>query len=40
MILLDVNLLVYAYDETSKQHAQARPWWEDRLNGSQMVGLS
>lgn len=40
MILLDVNLLVYAHDETSQHHPQARTWWENQLNGSQMVGLS
>ena len=40
MILLDVNLLVYAHDATSKHHSQARQWWEDQLNGSQMIGLS
>lgn len=40
MILLDVNLLVYAYDATSQHHSRARPWWEDQLNGSQMIGLS
>jgi toxin-antitoxin system PIN domain toxin len=36
----DVNVLIYAYDKSSKKHAQARQWWEDRLNGSQMIGLS
>jgi len=40
MILLDVNLLVYAYDANSRQHTQARQWWENQLNGSQMIGLS
>jgi len=40
MILLDVNLLVYAHDASSRHHAQARPWWENQLNGSQMIGLS
>jgi hypothetical protein len=40
MILPDVNLLVYAYDSSSRHHEEARKWWEDRLNGSQMVGLS
>jgi hypothetical protein len=40
MILLDVNLLVYAHDKTSKYHPQARQWWESQLNGSQMIGLS
>ena len=40
MIMPDVNLLVYAYDATSRHHGRARQWWEDRLNGSQMIGLS
>lgn len=40
MILVDVNLLVYAHDETSKQHAAAKKWWEGQLNGSKMIGLS
>lgn len=40
MILPDVNLLVYAYDATSKDHPKAKQWWEDQLNGSQMIGLS
>ena len=40
MILLDVNLLVYAYDANSRQHTPARQWWENQLNGSQMIGLS
>jgi uncharacterized protein len=40
MILPDVNLLIYAYDATSKDHSQARQWWEDQLNGAQMIGLS
>lgn len=40
MILPDVNLLVYAHDESSKYHARARPWWESQLNGSEMIGLS
>src|ERR1035437_9465876 len=39
MILPDVNLVVYAHDETSKHHAAARLWWEGRLNGNQMIGL-
>ncbi|MFA7344949.1 MAG: type II toxin-antitoxin system VapC family toxin [Terrimicrobiaceae bacterium] len=40
MILLDVNLLVYAHDGTSRHHAKARQWWENQLNGSRMIGLS
>jgi hypothetical protein len=40
MILLDVNLLVYAHDETSRHHHQTRQWWEKQLNGPQLIGLS
>lgn len=40
MILPDINLLVYAHDETSRHHSKARQWWEDQLNGSRMIGLS
>jgi toxin-antitoxin system PIN domain toxin len=40
MILPDVNLLVYAYDSSSRHHERARRWWEDCLNGTQMIGLS
>jgi len=40
MILLDVNILVYAYDANSRHHAHARQWWENQLNGSQLIGLS
>ncbi len=39
-MLPDVNILIYAYDESSKQHAQAKEWWKNQLNGTQMVGLS
>ncbi|MBI1177179.1 PIN domain-containing protein [bacterium] len=40
MILPDINILIYAYDESSKNHSAAKHWWEDQLNGSQMVALS
>lgn len=40
MILPDINLLIYAHDETSMYHSRARQWWENQLNGSQMIGLS
>jgi uncharacterized protein len=38
--ILDVNLLLYALDETSPDHAAARPWLEETLSGSETVGLS
>lgn len=39
MILVDVNLLLYAYDNTSRFHAVAKPWWEDALSQPAPVGL-
>ncbi len=39
MILPDVNLLVYAVDETSVFHKDAKTWWDDVLSSSRIVGL-
>ena len=39
MIVPDVNLLVYAIDETSPFHARARRWWDGALSSAEMVGL-
>ncbi len=39
MILVDTNLLVYAWNAGSAQHARAAEWLEDRLNGVAAVGL-
>ncbi|MEJ5944153.1 TA system VapC family ribonuclease toxin [Pseudokineococcus basanitobsidens] len=39
MRLLDLNLLLYALDETSPRHDAAAPWLEAQLNGSETVGL-
>ncbi len=40
MIVVDVNLLLYATVSGFPQHEVARPWWEDMLNGAEEVGLS
>ena len=40
MILPDVNLLLYAYNSAARHHSAARAWWEELLNGEEMVGLS
>lgn len=40
MIVPDVNLLVYAYDDRSSFHATARRWWEGLLNGTELVGVA
>ncbi len=39
MILPDVNLLVYAIDETSSFHKQSRAWWDELLSSTEPVGL-
>ena len=39
MILLDANILVYAYVESSPQHAEAISWLEDQINGAARVGI-
>lgn len=39
MILVDINLLVYAKSATSPHHERARAWLEERLRGPYGVGL-
>lgn len=39
MILVDANLLVYAYVGEFDQHDRAHAWFDERLNGTVAVGL-
>ena len=39
MILVDVNLLIYAEDSLCENHAAARTWWDAQLSGTGAVGL-
>lgn len=39
MIVLDANILLYAYDSASAHHAKARAWVEREFSGSQPIGL-
>jgi len=39
VIVLDANLLLYAYDSGSPHHAKARAWIEEALSGTMLVGL-
>ena len=39
MILVDANLLLYAYHAGAKQHAAARAWLEAALSGPEPVGF-
>ena len=39
MILVDANLLIYAYSSNFAQHATARDWFDSQINGLTRVGL-
>jgi toxin-antitoxin system PIN domain toxin len=40
VIVLDANILIYAYDSGSSQHTKARDWVEKTFSGLESVGLS
>ena len=40
MIISDLNLLVYAHNQSDERHTAAREWWEAALNGDEPVGLA
>ncbi len=40
MILPDVNLLIYAYNQDAPFHSAAKAWWEHCLSGTEPVGLA
>lgn len=40
MILVDANLLLYAYDPDSPSHEASRRWLEDVLSGTEVVHLT
>ena len=39
MIVLDANILLYAYDSASAHHAKARAWVEHAFSAAEPVGL-
>jgi uncharacterized protein len=39
VILVDANLLIYAFDDTSPHHAGARRWLDSQIGGSSAVGI-
>ncbi len=39
MIVLDANILLYAYDSSSAPHKRARRWLEQAFSGATPVGL-
>lgn len=40
MIVPDVNMLLYAHVGGFAEHARARRWWEDLMNGQKEVGIA
>lgn len=39
MIVPDINLLVYAYNDGATHHEAAKRWWEGLVNGAERVGV-
>ena len=39
MMIVDVNVLLYAVTEDAEHHEPVRRWWEDALSGDESVGL-
>ncbi len=39
MIIPDLNLLLYAYNDRAPDHVPTKTWWETCLNGSEPVGI-
>jgi hypothetical protein len=39
VVLPDINLLVYAYNEAAPFHAAARAWWEELLRREQPIAI-
>ena len=40
MKLLDLNVLIYALDESSPRHEAARSWLDETLSGSETVAFA
>ena len=40
MTLVDLTLLIAAVNKRAPMHKAARAWWEERLNGTDQIGLS
>lgn len=39
MVVPDVNLLVFSYNEAAPRHGAARAWWEGLMAGREHVGI-
>ena len=39
MIVPDLNLLIYAYNDGSGFHQGAEVWWTELVNGTEIIGM-
>jgi hypothetical protein len=39
VIVVDANVLLYAYNSASEHHSSCRRWLDDALNGSEQIGF-
>ena len=39
MKIVDLSILLYAYNQDSELHARAKPWLEESLSGSERIAL-
>jgi toxin-antitoxin system PIN domain toxin len=39
VIIIDANILLYAYNRSASQHPKAQSWLEEALSGSETIGL-
>ena len=39
MIVPDLDLLIFAYNDMSEFHQEARAWWEKLVNGTEAIGI-
>jgi toxin-antitoxin system PIN domain toxin len=39
VIVPDINLLVYAYNEAAPHHLDARRWWQEQMSGQTPVAI-
>ena len=39
MVIPDINLLVFSYNEDAPRHDTAREWWQGLMTGREPVGI-
>jgi len=39
VIIPDLNILIYAYNASAKEHAKAKAWWEQQIGSGELIGI-